>query len=302
MAESVSIFHPRYWLTGVGLALLRALAALPLPVVAWVGRRIGEAIHALHRNRRHVVEVNIARCFPELSPEAQSALVKEHFRAFGQALVDLGVAWWSSPERIKGLVRLRGREYYDRALAEGRNIILLAPHFLALEIAGLRVSLERPLVAVFRDPDNPLVSRVVANARRRFGAQLVERNQNLTAMVRQLRRGVPLYYLPDQSTGAQRSVFVPFFGIPTATFSALGRLAALGQAVVIPCYSRQLAGGAGYEVIFAPPLRDYPTGDAIEDTRRMNQAIEQAVREFPTQYFWVHKRFKKRPKGEPSFY
>lgn len=294
--------HPRYWPGWVGVGLLRALGALPLPAVAWLGHRLGELLYYLYGSRRRVAETNIARCFPELDRRAQAALVLNHFRGFGQALLDLGVAWWSRPARLRRLVRLVGREHVDCALAEGRNLILLAPHFLPLEVAGTRISLEWPLVAVFRDPDNAVFRAAVARARSRFGAKLVERNQNLTAMVRQLRKGVPLYYLPDQSTGRKRSVFVPFFGVPAATFSALGRLAALGEAVVVPCYSRQLPHGAGYEVVFAPPLADFPTGDPVEDTRRMNAAIEEMVRAAPEQYFWIHKRFKTRPKGEAPFY
>lgn len=296
------LHHPRHWPGWIGVGLLRGIGALPLPVVAWLGHRLGDLLYYLYPSRRRVAEVNIARCFPELDQVARARLVRAHFRGFGQALLDLGVAWWSSAARLRRLARLVGREHVDRALAEGRNLILLAPHFLALEVGGTRISLEWPVVAVFRDPDNAVFRASVARARRRFGAKLVERNQNLTAMVRQLRKGVPLYYLPDQSTGRKRSVFVPFFGVQAATFSALGRLAALGEAVVIPCYSRQLPRGAGYEVVFAPPLADFPSGDPVEDTRRMNVAIEQTVRAAPEQYFWIHKRFKTRPKGEPPFY
>ncbi|BAU46595.1 lipid A biosynthesis acyltransferase [Sulfurifustis variabilis] len=300
--STARITGPRHWPAWIGLGLLRAVGALPLPVIAWLGHRLGDLFYYLLRSRRRVAETNIARCFPELDRRAQALLVRAHFRGFGQALLDLGLAWWSSPARLRRLVRLTGREHVDRALAEGRNLILLAPHFLALEVAGTRISLDWPLVAVFRDPDNAVFRQSVSRARRRFGAKLVERNQNLTAMVRQLRKGVPLYYLPDQSTGRKRSVFVPFFGVQAATFSALGRLAALGEAVVVPCYSRQLARGAGYEIVFAPPLADFPTGDPVEDTRRMNVAIEEAVRAAPEQYFWIHKRFKTRPRGEPKFY
>jgi KDO2-lipid IV(A) lauroyltransferase len=294
--------HPRHWPGWIGIGFLRLVGALPLPAIAWLGHRLGDALYYLYRSRRRVAETNISRCFPELDRRERTALVRNHFRGFGQALLDLSVAWWSSPARMRRLVRLIGREHVDRVLAEGRNLILLAPHFLALEVAGMRISLEWPLVAVFRDPDNAVFRASVSRARRRFGAKLVERNRNLTAMVRQLRRGVPLYYLPDQSTGRKRSVFVPFFGVQAATFSALGRLAALGEAVVIPCYSRQLGGGAGYEVVFGAPLPEFPSGDPLEDTRRMNVAIEAAVRAAPDQYFWIHKRFKTRPKGEPPFY
>lgn len=303
MREPTSrLMHPRHWAAWIGVGLLRGVGALPLPAIAWSGHRLGDLLYYLHGSRRRVAETNVARCFPELDRRARAALVRDHFRGFGQALLDLGVAWWGSPARLRRLVRLTGREHVDRVLGAGRNLILLAPHFLALEIAGIRLSLEWPLVAVFRDPDNAVFRLVVARARCRFGVKLVERNQNLTAMVRQLRKGVPLYYLPDQSTGRKRSVFVPFFGVQAATFSALGRLAALGGAVVIPCYSRQLPGGAGYEVVFAPPLPDFPSGDPVEDTRRMNVAIEETVRAAPAQYFWIHKRFKTRPKGEAPFY
>jgi len=292
----------RYAPTWVGLALLRVLAVLPLPVLAALGRGLGLLLYALHASRRHVVRVNVARCFPGLTRRAQERLVRGHFKAFGQALVDIALAWWASGARLKRLVRFQGREHYDRALSAGRPVILLAPHFVGLEIGGMRLSMERPMVTMFRHPANELLRGVMQRARARFGLRLVEHNRPLTALVRQVKAGVPLYYLPDQDAGRRNGIFAPFFGIPTATFPALGRLARLADAVVIPCVTRQLPRGRGYEIAFAAPLADFPSGDAEIDTERMNHAIEQAVREIPEQYFWVHKRFKTRPRGEAPFY
>jgi KDO2-lipid IV(A) lauroyltransferase len=294
--------QPRWWPTWIGLGFMRMVSWLPLPLITAIGAVFGQLLYVLHAKRRHVVNVNVRRCFPELSPGRQSRIVRRHFRAFGQTLLDIGISWWASEARIKRLTRFRGREHYDQALRANKNIILLAPHFLGLEIGGIRLSIERPMVTVFRHPVNELLSVVMERARSRFQLNLVEHIKPLTALVRQTKKGVPLYYLPDQDAGRRNSVFAPFFGIPAATFIVLPRLAQMTDAVVIPCITRQLPWGRGYEIEFRPALKDFPSGDAVADTTRMNQEIQIAVREIPEQYFWLHKRFKTRPEGESAFY
>jgi len=249
-----------------------------------------------------VARRNLARCFPALTAARRERLVRGHFRALGQTLLDNGIAWWGSRRRLRRLVRLRGREHYDRALARGRNVILLVPHFLGLEVAVSRLSLERPLVTVFRHPDSVPMRVAMERGRRRFGLALIEHNQPFTALVRALKSGMPLYYLPDQDAGRRNAVFAPFFGIPAATFAVLGRLARIADAEVIPCIARQRAYGRGYEIAFQPPLKNFPAGDAVADATRMNAEIEKYARKWPAQYFWVHKRFKTRPQGEGDFY
>jgi len=295
--------HPRYWLTWIGLAVMRALSCLPLPLIAVAGGALGTLLYALHAKRRHIVHVNVQRCFPELSANKQRRIARQHFRAFSQTLLDIGIAWWASAARIKRLTRFRGREHYEKALRENKNIILLAPHFLGLEYGGMRLSIERPMVTVFRHPVNKLLSVVMERVRSRFQLQLVEHIKPLTTLVKLTKKGVPLYYLPDQDAGRRQSVFAPFFGIPAATFVVLPRLAEMTDAVVIPCVTRQLSRGRGYEITFYPPLKNFPSGDTVADTTHMNKEIEEAVREMPEQYFWLHKRFKTRPiKGEKDFY
>jgi Kdo2-lipid IVA lauroyltransferase/acyltransferase len=293
---------PRYWPTWLGLGFMRLVSWLPLPLIAAFGGGLGMLLYALHAKRRYIVHVNVSRCFPELAPREQARIARRHFRAFGQTLLDIGISWWASEARIKRLTRFRGREHYDRALRENKNVILLAPHFLGLEIGGIRLSIERPMVTVFRHPVNELLSVIMERARSRFQLNLVEHVKPLTALVRQTKKGVPLYYLPDQDAGPRQSVFAPFFGIPAATFVVLPRIAGMTNAVVIPCVTRQRPWGRGYEIAFYPPLENFPSDDPVADTTRMNREIEAAVREMPEQYFWLHKRFKTRPPGEPGFY
>lgn len=281
---------------------MRALSLLPLPLLAVIGRVIGMLFYLVHAGRRRIVRRNIARCFPNLTLREQGRLVRAHYRAAGQATLDETVAWFASAARLKRLVRFRGREHYDAALAARRNIILLAPHFVGLDIGGIRLSMERPMVSVYRHPKNELLAMVMLRARSRFGGHLVEHNKPFTTLVRMVRNGLPLYYLPDQDAGRRNSVFAPFFGIPAATFPVLPRLADMTNAVVIACWTRQLPLGRGYEVSFRPPIENFFTGDALADTTRMNLEIEECVKEAPAQYFWLHKRFKTRPPGEADFY
>jgi KDO2-lipid IV(A) lauroyltransferase len=293
---------PRYWPTWLGVGVLRGLSLLPLPVLAALGAGVGMLFYALHAGRRRVVRTNIARCFPQLSPPEQARLVRAQYRRAGQAVFDLGVAWWASLGRLQRLTRFRGREHYERALADGRSIILLAPHFFGMDLGGIRLSAERPMVSVFRHPDNALIAFLMQRARSRFGGHLVEHNKPFKALVRLVRDGKPLYYLPDQDAGRRNAVFAPFFGIPAATFAVLPRLAEMTDAVVMACFTRQLPRGGGYEIIFRAPLENFPSGDVLADTTRMNREIEECVRVVPEQYFWLHKRFKTRPEGEPRFY
>ena len=294
--------HPRYWPTWIGLGFMRTMSWLPLPLIALLGGALGMLLYVLHAGRRHVVTVNIRRCFPELSAVEQVRIVRKHYRAFGQTLLDIGVAWWASEARIKRLTRFRDRTHYDQALRENKNIILLAPHFLGMDYGGIRLSIERPMLAVFRHPVNKLLSVMMERARSRFRLRMVEHVKSFTTLVKLTKKGAPLYYLPDQDAGRRQSVFAPFFGIPAATFAVLPRLARMTDAVVIPCITRQLSWGRGYEITLGAPLENFPSDDALADTTRMNKAIEDAIREMPEQYFWLHKRFKTRPEGEKDFY
>ena len=297
-----ALVHPRYWLSWAWLVLMRLLSHLPLRAIWLLGAVVGMVLYVLHSGRRHVARRNLERCFPQLRPAQREQLVRRHFRALGQTLLDNGIAWWSSKRRLKRLFRIRGREHYDHALARGQNIILLVPHFLGLEAAVNRLALERPMVTVFRHPDNVPLRVVVERGRKRFGLNLTDHTQPLAALVRAVKSGTPLYYLPDQDAGRRNAVFAPFFGTPASTFAALGRLAKMTDAVVIPCLARQRVYGAGYEIVFQPPLKNFPTGDVVADATRMNAEIEKYVRKWPAQYFWVHKRFKTRPEGEGNFY
>jgi KDO2-lipid IV(A) lauroyltransferase len=285
------------------LALVWLLHLLPLPLLAALGRALGALLHAVAAPRRRVARRNVALCFPELDRAAQHALVREHFALLARSLLERGLLWHASPQRLRALIRVRG----DVAFAERHPgpVMWLAPHFLALEVAGAATQLFQRRVGldVYAPQSNPVFDAALLRGRGRFGrAEFLARDDGARAIVRAVRRGLVFFNASDMDFGLRDAAFVPFFGQPASTLLAPSRLArSLGMAVQ-PVVARMLPGGQGYEVEFLPPWTDWPSDDAEQDARRMNAFIEQQVRAMPAQYFWVHKRFKTRPPGEPPVY
>jgi KDO2-lipid IV(A) lauroyltransferase len=296
-----TFLRPRYWYAWPVLALLVLSAWLPVRVLWLLGSGLGWLFALMPSPSCRIAARNIELCFPDLDPAERRKLVRRHFRYCGLAVLSLGFTFFAPLWRLKRVVRLEGRENFDAARAAGKNIILLAPHFITLDIGGMRAGYDKNLVCMYRQARDPLLEYLFQR-RTRTGAVLVDRLANLKSLLRYIREGRPFYYLPDQDMGERASVFVPFFGIPAATVTALSRIAGSTNAAVVPCVSRILPNGKGFEVRFHPALRDFPTGDPVADAARMNREIEVWVRQMPEQYMWSYRRFKTRPNQEPSLY
>lgn len=285
-------------LTRFAVALLWLAHWLPLPVLARVGQGLGLLLYAAAPRRRHIVEVNLALCFPELDETARNKLARAHFRALGRSLLERGLVWWGSAGRLRRLIRIEGVHRVHELRAAGRPVILLAPHFVGLDAGGSRVVMDFDVVSVYARQKNKVIDRWLHHGRSRFGQPLLlSRQDGVRATVKAMKAGHPFYYLPDMDFRGKDSIFVPFFGVPAATITGLPRLAKLAGAAVVPCVTRMLPGGDGYVVEIGEAWADYPTDDVAADTERMNRWIESMVRTMPEQYYWVHRRFKTRPVG-----
>jgi Kdo2-lipid IVA lauroyltransferase/acyltransferase len=288
-------------LTRVGLGLMWLLRLLPLRLLAAIGAGLGMLLYALGRERRRVCLINLARCLPEFSAGQREALARRHFQAFARAFLERAILWWSSPARIRRLVRFEGMEHFEAA--RGGSLILLAPHFVGLDMGGARLAMDFDMVSIYSRQKNKVFDAVLYAGRMRFGRlRLLSRQDGVRPALRAMQAGLPFYYLPDMDYGERDTIFVPFFGVPAATITGVSRLARLAGARVLPCVTRMLPGGEGYVVRFLPAWKDYPGASIEADTLRMNAFVEEQVRQMPEQYLWVHKRFKTRPPGEATWY
>ncbi|HEY9237430.1 MAG TPA: lipid A biosynthesis acyltransferase [Burkholderiaceae bacterium] len=285
------------------LAVLWLLHCLPLGVQAWLGRGLGRLLYPLAGARRRIALRNLALCFPEQTADEHVALAREHFQWLGRSILERGLLWYASPQRLKRLIHVEG----DVTLAERspRPVMWLAPHFMALDVAGVAVLLfqNRKGISIYQEQSDPVMDAAIRRGRLRLGnAEIFPRDQAGKALFRAIRRGDAFFNLPDMDFGERDAAFVPFFGIPAATLLAPSRLARALDMVVQPVVAETLPGGQGYRVRFLPPWTDFPTDDPLADTERMNDWIEREIRRLPAQYLWVHKRFKTRPQGEDTLY
>jgi len=269
------------------------------------GAALGWLAARLMKSRAHIVRTNLALCFPERSAAKREAMLRRHFRLLAQSVIDRGLFWFGARDRIMDTISISGLDHLGDLLAAKRKIILLAPHFIALDAAATRLTLYLEHSATLYTPQSdPDVDRLVREGRGRFNkVTLINRRDGVRSLIRQLRQGVPVYYLPDMDFGLQGAAFVPFFGVPAATLLTTAQIAKSWDAAVVPIVSRLDPETGRYQVDVLPALDDFPGDNSLEDaTARLNQLIEDWARVDPAQYYWVHRRFKTRPPGESRPY
>lgn len=284
----------------LGVALMRSMAWLPLPVVRALGWLLGWVLYWAVPARRKVVAKNLALCFPELPPQHLKGLERDVFTYFAQAWLDRGWLWHASAARVNARLNLTGALH---ELDGSSPTVIFAPHFIGMDAGGTALSakVQRQFTSIYTDQSNKVVDAWMLMGRKRAGnTRMFGRADGVREITQSLRAGEPLYLLPDMDFGDKGAEFVPFFGTTAATVPSLSRFARLGKAKVVPVISRLTK--AGYDVQVLPAWQNFPTSDAQADTARMNAELEGYIRSMPAQYYWVHKRFKTRPSGGAQLY
>jgi KDO2-lipid IV(A) lauroyltransferase len=240
---------------------------------------------------------------PDKSAQQREAIARENFQWIARSFLERGLLWYASPERLKRLIHVEGDPGF--AAREPGAVMWLAPHFVALDVAGQATQLfqTRRVGSIYQRQSIAVFDKAIRKGRVRFGnGDIYSRHEKALPLIRAIRKGVAFFNLPDMDFGAQDAVFVPFMGVPAATLTAPSKMARSLKMKVQPVLAEMLPGGQGYRVRFLDPWTDFPTDDPVADATRMNEWIASEVRRNPSQYYWVHKRFKTRPPGEKSLY
>jgi Kdo2-lipid IVA lauroyltransferase/acyltransferase len=296
-----SFWAPRYWPTWFGMGVLRLVCALPLSLSMRIGRVLGHITHAAGGSRRAIVRRNIELCFPGFSAAERNALAKAHFVALGMSVIEMGLGRWGSDELHLKIGRLEGKEHLDAAIDTGKGVILLSAHFTTLEIMGRVLTLScPPFDAVYRKNRSEFITELLRTGREISADDTIEK-RDIKKMVRNLRKGRPVWYAPDQSYDRKGSEVIDFFGVPSMHTTATSALARLGKAITLPFFPQRLDDGS-YVFTIHPPLDDFPSDNEVEDTRKYIENLETHIRKCPEQYFWIHRKFKNLPDGYPDYY
>jgi len=262
---------------------------------------MGRLSYRLAGRRRHICEVNIALCFPEMTADERQQLVRQTFESNGMGIMEIGLSWYRHPSEFMDRVEVYGLENLENAHAQGRGVLLVSAHFCTLELVGGLVTQLFPVDITYRAHKNPLFDTLMLRGRQRHYDAVIERKQVRRAL-RRLGDGHVLWYAADQDYGPRHSVFAPFFNRPAATITATSKFARYNHSPVMFFAHYRKPDHQGYELHFSPPIEGYPSGDDEQDAACINRHIEAAIRRHPEQYIWLHRRFKTRPEGAPDPY
>lgn len=298
-----SPFHPKYLPTWLSLGLLRLVTLLPFSLVQFLGRQFGKLVFLLLKSRREITRTNIRLCLPELSAAEQEKLARDSMITSAAALLETAYSWWAPDKGVLGRSTVEGTELVEQAHAEGRGVILLGGHFSSMDFCGRILGQTINMDATYRAQDNAAFDYVLEKARARNYKTIIEKNE-MRKMVKNLKQGHTVWYTCDQDFGRKNSVFAPFFGIQALTLATLSKLLKMTGAKVLFCtYHKQGSGShAHFHIRIHDPFQDRLGDDDYANAVLINQTVEAAIREFPEQYMWEHRRFKKRPEGEQGFY
>jgi KDO2-lipid IV(A) lauroyltransferase len=283
---------PAYWPLWGALVLLRRLARRDYPKLLRFGAKVGGFAYRLPLPQKSVVDRNLRWCFPDWTSEQRARVAKEHFRDSGITLCETALAWFADRDRLLSLAEFEGLDELDRHRAEGRGVILLAAHFTTLEIGARLATGVREVHAVYKPSKNLLLTEFFRRYRGAVSAGMIA-SDDIRSMVRVLKRGGVVWYAPDQAFRGKGAEEVLFFDHPVATNTATSRLAELTGAVVMPYFVERLPGSTGYRVRIGPALAGVPSGNSVADARLHHELIEAEIRRIPSQYLWLHKRFKR---------
>lgn len=292
-------YHPRYWHIWALFGLGWSVAQLPFKWQISIGRGFGRLLYRLGRERAFITHRNIELCMPHLSKQEHNALVLKNFESVGLGFVELAMAYWGNKERLHQRFNIRGLEHLQAAKDAGKGVLVLGCHMTSLELLLRLFNEAWPGAALYKPNKNEFFEWYSFNKRARYTKPIPAKK--LRGFLVHLKRGGSAIYLADQDYGSQHSVFAPFFGVQCATIKRPPEYINFSGALVIPVIFGRNGDDSGYYVDVMPPL-DYPSCDPVKDATTLNYWVEQNILQHPDQYLWQHRRFKRRPPGEPDLY
>ena len=288
---------------------LAMLGRLPPPAAFSIGRAMGKVAYVLARDLRRTGATNLRLAFPEKTDEERARLLRQCFESLGRELGLFSQLSTRPREVLESLIEVQD---FDRLLeakkTHGDKLIYYTAHLGAWEFTSFGVSLfGHPFSFLVRRIDNPQIEQLVDRVRSRFGNKTIDKLSAGRSMLKILRSGeTALGLLPDLNTLDDEAIFIDFFGVPAATNFLVAKFALRTNTPIIPFFAPWCEEKGKYLLTVEEPLSIERTDDEEENVRRltvaMTERIENAIRRYPGQWLWIHKRWKTRPPGEPSIY
>lgn len=282
---------------------MHVLAILPYRLVVALSHASAWLMWQSDGRIRKVTECNLAICFPEMPDAERLQLARDSLYELNLCIFELGRTWMWKPERLDAQVtRVVGMDVWRAAAAEGKGIVVLAPHLGNWELTGIYLGRDHALTTLYRQPTREVLGDIIRRARERRGAKLVSGSSSgVRTLLKALKSGGVIAILPDQVPPIASGKFAPFFGESALTMTLVTNLIQRTGAKAVCCYCKRLPGGK-YEFVFREADEDLYAADDDTALAGLNKSVERCVRDCPEQYQWQYKRFKFLPNLEKRDY
>ncbi len=271
-------------------ATIGLIASLPQKTSFSLALRIAKLLDLAAPRLRHAGRENLLRAgYPQ-----PDAIIDGNFVSLGRLLYSFAHLPQINQSNVRDWIDYEGFEHYEEAKRRGKGVLFATGHLGNWELSAYAHAwLTEPMSFVVRPLDNPLLDAFVAKRRAISGNRVIEKKDFARGLLRALKANQAVGILVDQNAMANEGIFVDFFGYPACTSPVFAKVAARSGAAVLPGFAVWREGR--FVLKFYAPLEI--TGDEHEDTQRIQQAVERAVREYPDQWLWIHRRWKTRPSG-----
>jgi KDO2-lipid IV(A) lauroyltransferase len=288
---------------GAGLAaiLVGFLEKAPLPVANGTGLLCARILDKTIPRLRRTGNRNLELAYPAKDALWRKQTLDGVYRSIGRLIVAFARFPRINRSNVGDWIRYEGFEHYERAKERGKGVLFATAHLGNWELSAFaHALLTEPMNVVVRPLDNPLIDAMVESRRGLSGNVLLSKRDFARSILQALRKNEPIGILVDQNSSAENGTFVPFFGTQACANLTFAKLAARSGAGVIPGFAVWSEAEKRYILRFYPEVEI--TGEAVEDTRRIQSSVEAAIRKNPDQWLWIHRRWKTRPEGEPNLY
>jgi KDO2-lipid IV(A) lauroyltransferase len=289
-----SFLYPKYWGIWFGVFILRIISLLPYKTKLNLGKWLGRQIFKLAKKRKKIVLINLENAFPNKTLTEINKLALQHFESLGISFFESMLVWWGEHHSKKNcfeksLITYKNLHNLEQALQAKQGVILISPHFSTADITGLFLSFKIDIYPVYRPHDNALMDYLILKGRTLNNIVPIAKN-NTRAMIKILKTGDNLGFLPDQKYTHKGHIKVPFFNKDAPSNPATSKLVKITNCLVLPTFLTRLDNGS-YELNFHQPIENFASADDFADTLRLHKIYEQEITKNPAQYLWIHNRW-----------
>ena len=282
-------------LTQTGIFAIRIIGRMPRCIRYTIGYILGTLIYLLSGYHRHIARVNLSLCFPDMKKMNKEIFIYKSFRQLSIGVCETAYAWCGNLEKNPARVHWQGREELQKSLDEQRKILLISGHFSHLDPGIILFSRCFPVAATYKMHSNPLFNAFASRQRLKYVRQLISSKDTL-AIRKALRSESILWFSIDQDIGERHSLYAPFFAALPCCHTAAWRWSRIADAEVFLLHSvREKKGGCRIMLFH---LKDFAKMSAYQAISRQNEILAKAIQQAPTQYLWLHKRFKTQPESQ----